>query len=54
MARDSNKRHKIEDDLVLLQQIKEANPEAGAQYLEHLVLQKRILASSPVSLLRIK
>lgn len=30
-----------EDDLVLLQQIQESDANAGAQYLEHLVLQKR-------------
>lgn len=30
-----------EDDLALLQQIQESDASAGAQYLEHLVLQKR-------------
>lgn len=32
---------KAEDDQALLQQIAEASPQAGTQYLEHLVLQKR-------------
>ncbi|KAH9918038.1 hypothetical protein B0H21DRAFT_847492 [Amylocystis lapponica] len=34
-------KRKSEDDRALLQQICEANSEAGAQFLEHLVLQKR-------------
>ncbi|KAI0064243.1 hypothetical protein BV25DRAFT_1823215 [Artomyces pyxidatus] len=37
----SKRAQKTEDDLAMLQQIREANPEAGAQFLEHLVLQKR-------------
>ncbi|KAK0480717.1 hypothetical protein IW261DRAFT_1474152 [Armillaria novae-zelandiae] len=37
----SKRREKLEDDSVLLKQISEANPAAGSQYLEHLVLQKR-------------
>ncbi|KAF8212185.1 hypothetical protein K438DRAFT_1957954 [Mycena galopus ATCC 62051] len=42
MPRDTGKRpHRPEDDLALLEQIREANPAAGAQFLEYLVLQKR-------------
>ncbi|KAJ7046834.1 hypothetical protein C8F04DRAFT_1061878 [Mycena alexandri] len=42
MPRESGKRpHRPEDDLSLLEQIREANPAAGAQFLEYLVLQKR-------------
>ncbi|KAG7448550.1 uncharacterized protein BT62DRAFT_929636 [Guyanagaster necrorhizus] len=37
----SKRREKLEDDSALLKQISEANPAAGSQYLEHLVLQKR-------------
>ncbi|KZP18157.1 hypothetical protein FIBSPDRAFT_933616 [Athelia psychrophila] len=41
-SRDTSKRRdKPEDDLAMLQQVREADPAAGAQYLEHLVLQKR-------------
>ncbi|KAF7983156.1 hypothetical protein HWV62_23376 [Athelia sp. TMB] len=35
------RRNKPEDDLAMLQQVQDANPAAGAQYLEYLVLQKR-------------
>ncbi|KAJ7774892.1 hypothetical protein B0H16DRAFT_1508739 [Mycena metata] len=42
MPRESGKRpQRPEDDLSLLEQIREANPAAGAQFLEYLVLQKR-------------
>ncbi|KAJ7685236.1 hypothetical protein DFH06DRAFT_1357108, partial [Mycena polygramma] len=42
MPRDMGKRpQRPEDDLLLLEQIREANPAAGAQFLEYLVLQKR-------------
>ncbi|KAJ7097878.1 hypothetical protein B0H15DRAFT_945449 [Mycena belliarum] len=42
MPRDTGKRpQRPEDDLSLLEQIREANPAAGAQYLEYIVLQKR-------------
>ncbi|KAJ7343434.1 hypothetical protein DFH08DRAFT_937969 [Mycena albidolilacea] len=42
MPRETGKRpHRPEDDLSLLEQIREANPAAGAQFLEYLVLQKR-------------
>ncbi|KAJ7111566.1 hypothetical protein C8R43DRAFT_1139107 [Mycena crocata] len=42
MPRETGKRpHRPEDDLALLEQIREANPTAGAQFLEYLVLQKR-------------
>lgn len=34
------------DDIALLQQIRDANPAAGAQFLEHLILQKRSTVSS--------
>lgn len=41
-ARETGKRReKVEDDETLLAQIQETSPEAGAQFLEHLVLQKR-------------
>jgi hypothetical protein len=44
MSRDSNKRRdKKEDDLTLLQQIREANVAAGEHFLEYLVLQRRSL-----------
>ena len=35
------RQNRQEDDLALLQQIQESDASAGAQYLEHLVLQKR-------------
>lgn len=38
---NSRRRDKPEDDIVLLEQVREANPAAGVQFLEHLVLQKR-------------
>lgn len=42
MLRDSGKRRdRPEDDLLLLQQIREADPSAGGQFLEYLVLQRR-------------
>ncbi|KAK7020572.1 hypothetical protein R3P38DRAFT_2970278 [Favolaschia claudopus] len=42
MPRETGKRpHRPDDDLALLEQIREANPAAGAQFLEYLVLQKR-------------
>ncbi|KAJ7235454.1 hypothetical protein B0H12DRAFT_1141579 [Mycena haematopus] len=42
MPRETGKRpHRPEDDISLLEQIREANPTAGAQFLEYLVLQKR-------------
>jgi hypothetical protein len=42
MPKDSGKRReRPEEDLALLEQIKDANEEAGAQYLEYLVLQRR-------------
>ncbi|KAJ7449862.1 hypothetical protein FB451DRAFT_1530211, partial [Mycena latifolia] len=42
MPRETGKRpQRPEDDLSLLEQIREANPAAGAQFLEYLVLQKR-------------
>jgi len=42
MPRDMGKRReKSGDDISLLQQIRDANPAAGAQFLEYLVLQKR-------------
>ncbi|KAI0754157.1 hypothetical protein C8Q80DRAFT_1216335 [Daedaleopsis nitida] len=34
-------KRKADDDRVLLEQIREANPDAGAQLLEHLVVQRR-------------
>ncbi|KAI0312172.1 hypothetical protein OF83DRAFT_1287071 [Amylostereum chailletii] len=41
-SQGSNKRNqKTGDDLAMLQQIRAANPEAGLQFLEHLVLQRR-------------
>lgn len=46
-SRDTSKRRdKPEDDLAMLQQVREADPAAGAQYLEHLVLQKRSQVSA--------
>ena len=39
-------KRKQEDDRVLLDQIRDANPSAGAQFLEHLVLQKRNAVSA--------
>jgi len=48
MSRDSNKRRdKKEDDLTLLQQIREANVAAGEQFLEYLVLQRRSSVRKP-------
>ncbi|KAG6833263.1 hypothetical protein H0H87_009438 [Tephrocybe sp. NHM501043] len=42
MPKDSGKRReRPEDDLALLESIKEANPAAGLQYLEYLVLQRK-------------
>ncbi|KAF7363500.1 hypothetical protein MSAN_01006200 [Mycena sanguinolenta] len=42
MPRETGKRpHRPEDDIALLEQIRDANPAAGAQFLEYLVLQKR-------------
>ncbi|KAJ7774542.1 hypothetical protein DFH07DRAFT_952255 [Mycena maculata] len=42
MPRETGKRpQRPEDDLSLLEQIRDANPAAGAQFLEYLVLQKR-------------
>ncbi|KAJ7109430.1 hypothetical protein C8R44DRAFT_802494 [Mycena epipterygia] len=42
MPRETGKRpQRPEDDLLLLEQIREANPAAGAQFLEYIVLQKR-------------
>ncbi|KAF7323021.1 hypothetical protein HMN09_00081900 [Mycena chlorophos] len=42
ISRESGKRpQRPEDDLILLGQIREANPAASAQFLEYLVLQKR-------------
>ncbi|KAF8878476.1 hypothetical protein CPB84DRAFT_1817502 [Gymnopilus junonius] len=42
MPRDTGKRReKPEEDIALLEQIQEANPVAGTQYLEYLVLQRR-------------
>jgi len=42
MPRDNGKRReKPDEDIALLEQIREANPVAGAQYLEYLVLQRR-------------
>jgi hypothetical protein len=46
MSRDSSKRRdKAEDDVALLQQIRDANAAAGEQFLEYLVLQKRSTVS---------
>lgn len=46
-SRDTSKRRdKPEDDLAILQQVQEADSAAGAQYLEHLVLQKRSQVSA--------
>ncbi|RDB17168.1 Transforming growth factor-beta receptor-associated protein 1 [Hypsizygus marmoreus] len=42
MPKDGGKRReRPEEDLALLEQIKEANPAAGIQYLEYLVIQRR-------------
>ncbi|KDR79882.1 hypothetical protein GALMADRAFT_61975 [Galerina marginata CBS 339.88] len=42
MPRDTGKRReRPEEDIALLEQIQEANPAAGSQYLEYLVLQRR-------------
>ncbi|PPQ74920.1 hypothetical protein CVT26_011356 [Gymnopilus dilepis] len=42
MPRDAGKRRdKPEEDIALLDEIQEANPAAGSQYLEYLVLQRR-------------
>lgn len=48
MPKDSGKRReRPEEDIALLEQIQEANPAAGAQYLEYLVLQRRSSVSTP-------
>jgi hypothetical protein len=39
----NKRRERPEDDLLMLQQVADANPVAGVQFLEHLVLQKRSL-----------
>ncbi|CAK5277401.1 unnamed protein product [Mycena citricolor] len=45
MPKDSGKRpQRPDDDLALLKDIQEANPAAGARFLEYLVLQKRSLS----------
>ncbi|KAJ7632673.1 hypothetical protein FB45DRAFT_913126 [Roridomyces roridus] len=45
MPRETGKRpQRPEEDISLLEQIREANPIAGAQFLEYLVLQKRSLS----------
>lgn len=42
MTRDTGKRReRPEEDIALLEQIREANSTAGAQFLEYLVLQRR-------------
>lgn len=41
------RRDKREDDEALLTRIQEANPQAGFQFLEHLILAKRSTVSSP-------
>lgn len=47
MPRDAGKRReKPEEDIALLEQIQEANPAAGTQYLEYLVLQRRTTVRS--------
>ena len=42
----SKRKDKHEDDIAMLQQFQEENPIAGAQFLEHLVLQKRSLVKN--------
>ena len=42
----NKRRERPEDDLLMLQQVADANPVAGVQFLEYLVLQKRSLVSS--------
>jgi hypothetical protein len=52
MPKDSGKRReRPEEDIALLEQIQDASPAAGAQYLEYLVLQRRssVSNSSPSS-----
>ncbi|KAK1226203.1 hypothetical protein PQX77_010785 [Marasmius sp. AFHP31] len=47
MPRESGKRranHKPEDEKLLLEQIREANPSAVTQYLEYLIIQRRSVA----------
>ncbi|KAF7294878.1 hypothetical protein MIND_01025700 [Mycena indigotica] len=45
ISRESGKRpQRPEDDLLLLEQIREASPAASAQFLEYLVLQKRSIS----------
>jgi vacuolar protein sorting-associated protein 3 len=39
--KDTKRRERPEEDLELLEQIREVNPVAGMQFLEYLVLQKR-------------
>ena len=39
------RKESAENDIGILQQIMEANPAAGADYLEYLVVQKRNMAS---------
>lgn len=47
MPRDAGKkRERPEEDIAMLEQIQEANPVAGVQYLEYLVLQRRSTVSS--------
>jgi hypothetical protein len=41
----NKRRERPEDDLLMLQQVTDADPAAGVQFLEHLVLQKRSLVS---------
>lgn len=41
----SKRKDKHEDDIAMLQQLQEESPIAGAQFLEHLVLQKRSVVS---------
>ena len=51
------RREKPEEDVALLNQIEEANPAAGVQYLEYLVLRRRsnvCLLPSPCSLVRMR
>ena len=51
------RREKPEEDVALLNQIEEANPAAGVQYLEYLVLRRRsnvCLLPSPAPLVRMR
>jgi len=48
MPRESGKRRvntKPEDERLLLEQIREANPSAVTQYLEYLIIQRRSVVS---------